>query len=44
MPKLELMQDIMHVYETSNFKKDWINTNREKVETDVLDAQGQPTP
>ena len=32
-PKFELMQDIMHVYVTSNFKKDWINTNREKVET-----------
>ena len=27
------MQDIMHVYVTSGFKKDWINTNREKVET-----------
>ena len=32
-PKFELMQDIMHVYVTSYFKKDWINTNREKVET-----------
>ena len=32
-PKFELMQDIMHVYVTSNFKKDWINTNQEKVET-----------
>ena len=42
------MQDIMHVYVTSNFKRDWINTNREKVEksgeTDFLDAQGQLTP
>ena len=32
-PKFELMQGIMHVYVTSNFKKDWINTNLEKVET-----------
>ena len=32
-PKFELMQDIKHVYASSNFKKDWINTNREKVET-----------
>ena len=32
-PKFELMQDIMHVYVTANFKQDWINTNREKVET-----------
>ena len=32
-PKFELMQEIMHVCVTSNFKKDWINTNREKVET-----------
>ena len=31
-PKFELMQDIMYVYETSNFKKDWINTNLKKVE------------
>ena len=28
-PKFELMQDIMNVYVTSNFKKDWINTHRE---------------
>ena len=26
------MQDIMHVYVTSNFKKEWINSNLEKVE------------
>ena len=32
-PNFELMQDIMPVYVTSNFKKDWINTNQEKVET-----------
>ena len=32
-PKFELRQDFMHVYETSNFKKDWISNNREKVET-----------
>ena len=44
-PKFELMQDIMNVYVTSNFKKDWINTNREKSgDTDVSDAQGQLTP
>ena len=35
-PKFEPMQDIMHVYVTSNFKKDWINSNREKVETLML--------
>ena len=39
------MQDIMHVFVTSNFKKDWINTNQEKGgDTDALDAQGQLTP
>ena len=32
-PKFELMQVIMHVYVTSTFKKDWINTNGGKVET-----------
>ena len=35
-PKLELVQDIMHVYVASNFKKDWINTNWEKVETPMF--------
>ena len=33
------MQDIMHVYVTSNFKKDWIKT-RKSGDTDVLDAPG----
>ena len=31
--KFKLMQDIMHVYVTANFKKDRINSNQEKVET-----------
>ena len=37
------MQDIMHVYVTSNFKKDQ-NQPRKSGDTDVLDAQGQLTP
>ena len=32
-PKFELVQDIMHVLITCKVKKDWINSNREKVET-----------
>ena len=35
----------MHVFVTSNFKKNLINSNQEKVETsNFLDAQGQLTP
>ena len=41
-PKFELMQDIMHVYVSSNFKKDQYQP-RKSGDTDVLDAQGQLT-
>ena len=32
-PKFELVRDFMHVLVTSKYKKDWIKSNREKVET-----------
>ena len=32
-PKLELVQDFMHVFVTCKFKEDQINSNRENVET-----------
>ena len=40
------MQDIMHVYVTSNFKKKGLDQYqpRKSGDTDVLDAQGQLTP
>ena len=42
-PILELV-DIMHVLDTYKFKRDWINSNREKVATSIFfDAQGQLT-
>ena len=31
--KFELVQDIMHVLITCKFKKDWVISNQEKVET-----------
>ena len=33
---IEIMQGIMHVFVTSNFKKDQIDSSREKVETSIL--------
>ena len=32
MQKKELMQDIVHVHVTTRFEKDWIISNREKME------------
>ena len=32
-PKFELVRDFMHVLVTCKYKKDWIKSNREKVET-----------
>ena len=43
-PKFDLIQDIKHVLVTCKFKKDRINSNREKVEKSILDAQWQLTP
>ena len=31
--KFELVQDLMHVLPTCKYKKDWIKSNREQVET-----------
>ena len=33
---IEMMQGIMHVFVTSNFKKDQIDSSRKKVETSIL--------
>ena len=33
---IEIMQGIMHVFVTSNFKKDQIDGSRKKVETSIL--------
>ena len=35
-PKLELVQDFMHVFVTCKFKEDQINSNRENVETSIF--------
>ena len=32
-PKFELIQDFMHVLVTCKYKKDWIKSNQEKMET-----------
>ena len=32
-PKFKLVRDFMHVLITCKYKKDWIKSNREKVET-----------
>ena len=44
-PKFELVQEIMHflVTCTYKFKHDRIDSNREKADIDVLDAQGRLT-
>ena len=36
VPKLELVQDFMHVFVTCKFKEDQINSNRENVETSIF--------
>ena len=35
-PKLELVQDFMHVFVTCKFIEDQINSNRENVETSIF--------
>ena len=41
LPKFELIQDIMHVFDICKFKNDQINSNQEKVEKSILDVQWQ---
>ena len=41
--KFDLIKDIMHVLITYKFNKYLINSNRRKVETSILDTQGQLT-
>ena len=41
---MEVLTHIKHVLVTYKFKKDRINNNREKVEKQILDAQGQLKP
>ena len=42
--KFELIHNIMHVFVTSKFEKDWININVDNVITSVLDSEGQLIP
>ena len=35
-PKFEFIQDIMHILVTCKIEKDWIDSNREKVETSMF--------
>ena len=40
-PKFKLVQDFMYVLVTCKYKKDWIKSNREKVETPFSPLIGQ---